>query len=192
MDQDARFRIHWVAQQTGVSEATLRAWERRYGVLTPDRTQSGYRVYSAEDVQKVLRMRELCRGGMAPSDAAALLITKTTNANDESESAPPASHAFAIAYTSAQAPLSVAHAVALMEKAALTVLGDRLQCSLTVAGCEHAQVSLALAGSGSVFAHVELAEERAQSVLADVRLARSGRDEAEAWATARLRLAVQQ
>jgi len=65
-----RYRIHAVADLTGVPEATLRAWERRYAVPTPVRTPSGYRLYSHQDVELVKRMRELCATGMAPVDAA--------------------------------------------------------------------------------------------------------------------------
>ncbi|HEX5661471.1 MAG TPA: MerR family transcriptional regulator [Polyangiales bacterium] len=67
------YRIHWVAEQTGVPEATLRAWERRYSVPTPARTPSGYRVYSKQDVDAVKRMRELCDSGMSASEAAQVI-----------------------------------------------------------------------------------------------------------------------
>ncbi len=72
-DQRQLYRIHWVAEQTGVPEATLRAWERRYQVPTPARTPSGYRVYSKQDVDAVKRMRELCEGGMSASEAAQMI-----------------------------------------------------------------------------------------------------------------------
>jgi MerR family transcriptional regulator, light-induced transcriptional regulator len=68
-----RYRIHAVAELTGVPEATLRAWERRYAVPVPVRTPSGYRLYSHKDVELVKRMRELCTAGMAPVDAAKLV-----------------------------------------------------------------------------------------------------------------------
>ena len=68
-----RFRIHAVSEITGVPEATLRAWERRYAVPVPVRTPSGYRLYSQKDVEQVKRMRELCANGMAPVDAAKML-----------------------------------------------------------------------------------------------------------------------
>ncbi|MET0283461.1 MAG: MerR family transcriptional regulator [Polyangiales bacterium] len=67
------YRIHWVSEQTGVPEATLRAWERRYQVPTPARTPSGYRVYSKQDVDAVKRMRELCESGMSASEAAQVI-----------------------------------------------------------------------------------------------------------------------
>ena len=73
MSGQGRYRIHAVADLTGVPEATLRAWERRYAVPTPVRTPSGYRLYSHKDVELVKRMRELCTAGMAPVDAARLV-----------------------------------------------------------------------------------------------------------------------
>ena len=39
------YRIHVVAEMTGIPAATLRAWERRYGIPSPERTASGYRLY---------------------------------------------------------------------------------------------------------------------------------------------------
>ena len=55
---------------TGIPEPTLRAWERRYGIPSPERTEAGYRLYGAKEIAEVERMRELCDGGMAASEAA--------------------------------------------------------------------------------------------------------------------------
>ena len=46
--------IREVARQTGVNAITLRAWERRYGLIVPQRTPKGHRLYSAEHVQRIL------------------------------------------------------------------------------------------------------------------------------------------
>lgn len=73
MSGTGRYRIHAVAELTGVPEATLRAWERRYAVPIPVRTPSGYRLYSPKDVDQVKRMRELCSSGVAPVDAAKMV-----------------------------------------------------------------------------------------------------------------------
>jgi MerR family transcriptional regulator, light-induced transcriptional regulator len=61
------------ARATGVSEATLRAWERRYGVISPQRTESGYRLYDDAAIAAVVAMRDLVARGVAPSQAAAQL-----------------------------------------------------------------------------------------------------------------------
>jgi DNA-binding transcriptional MerR regulator len=73
VNTEGRYRIHAVAELTGVPEGTLRAWERRYAVPTPVRSASGYRLYSAEDVDRVRQMRDLCAKGMAPVDASKLV-----------------------------------------------------------------------------------------------------------------------
>lgn len=48
----SEFTIGQVAEQAGVSEATLRRWERE-GKLRPERTPLGYRVYSWQDVEQI-------------------------------------------------------------------------------------------------------------------------------------------
>jgi len=55
---------------TGVPEPTLRAWERRYNIPRPERTASGYRLYSLQEVEQVRAMRSACDGGMSASEAA--------------------------------------------------------------------------------------------------------------------------
>lgn len=63
-------RIQTVAEVTGISAATLRAWERRYGIPRPSRTDSRYRLYSADDIATIEEMKSLCDSGVAPVDAA--------------------------------------------------------------------------------------------------------------------------
>ncbi|GAC1302173.1 MAG: cobalamin-dependent protein [Steroidobacteraceae bacterium] len=47
-----------MAQATGLSVQTLRAWERRYGLIVPARGVGGHRVYTADDVARLRRLRE--------------------------------------------------------------------------------------------------------------------------------------
>lgn len=70
MPDTAQLRIGELARRTGVATDLLRAWERRYGLLAPTRTEAGYRLYSAADVQRVRRMRELLAGGLSAAQAA--------------------------------------------------------------------------------------------------------------------------
>ncbi len=58
------YPIGTVASLTGVSPITLRAWERRYGLLDPRRKPSGHRLYSREDIDRVHRVVALLEGGM--------------------------------------------------------------------------------------------------------------------------------
>ncbi len=63
-------RIGAVARRTGVAVATLRAWESRYRVLQPCRTDGGHRLYSEEDVDRVLAVLRLTAQGWSVSAAA--------------------------------------------------------------------------------------------------------------------------
>ena len=45
--------IREVARQTGVNAVTLRAWERRYGLIVPQRTPKGHRLFNTEHVQRI-------------------------------------------------------------------------------------------------------------------------------------------
>ncbi|TBU89743.1 MerR family transcriptional regulator [Phytopseudomonas dryadis] len=53
LKQQELFPIREVARLTGVNPVTLRAWERRYGLIQPIRTDSGHRLYSQVDVETV-------------------------------------------------------------------------------------------------------------------------------------------
>jgi len=69
-------RIGELARRTGVATELLRAWERRYGLLSPARTSSGYRLYSGDDVRRVGRMRELLATGLSAAEAARRALTE--------------------------------------------------------------------------------------------------------------------
>jgi DNA-binding transcriptional MerR regulator/methylmalonyl-CoA mutase cobalamin-binding subunit len=57
------YSIKAVAQATGLTVETLRAWERRYGIVVPERDAGGRRVYRAEDVLRLRRLREATERG---------------------------------------------------------------------------------------------------------------------------------
>jgi DNA-binding transcriptional MerR regulator/methylmalonyl-CoA mutase cobalamin-binding subunit len=63
------YRIKRVAHLTGINPATLRAWERRYGLVAPDRTGSGYRLYTDEDVAMLTRIKVLVDEGLTIGEA---------------------------------------------------------------------------------------------------------------------------
>lgn len=67
------YRIHMAAEMTGVSEGLIRAWERRYGVLKPRRTPSGYRAYTQSDIEVLRRLKKLTEEGVAIADAVRML-----------------------------------------------------------------------------------------------------------------------
>ena len=57
------YSIKAVSQATGLTVETLRAWERRYGVVAPHRDPTGRRVYRADDVLRLRRLREATERG---------------------------------------------------------------------------------------------------------------------------------
>lgn len=71
------FNTKAVVRQTGVPAPTLRAWERRYGILVPYRGENDYRLYSERDIAIIRWLREEVRSGLTISQAIARLRTFT-------------------------------------------------------------------------------------------------------------------
>ena len=69
---DNRLRSGTVARLAGVPVATLRIWERRYGVVDGPKSDSGQRLYSSHDVQRLRLLRQLTERGHAIGTLAAL------------------------------------------------------------------------------------------------------------------------
>lgn len=59
------FPIRTVSSLTGVNSVTLRAWERRYGLIKPQRTPKGHRLYSREDIDLINRILALLDKGVS-------------------------------------------------------------------------------------------------------------------------------
>jgi DNA-binding transcriptional MerR regulator/methanogenic corrinoid protein MtbC1 len=74
---DSRWRIKQFSAIVDVSEATLRAWERRYGLLDPERSAGGFRLYSAVDEMRIRAMQAHMADGVSPAQAAALALAET-------------------------------------------------------------------------------------------------------------------
>lgn len=67
------YTIKTVVQETGIAPATLRAWERRYGCLSPGRSDGGYRLYAERDIAILRWLKRQVDAGVAISRAVALL-----------------------------------------------------------------------------------------------------------------------
>lgn len=65
--------IREISRVTGVNTVTLRAWERRYGLLIPQRTTKGHRLYSRADIDRVREIQVWLGRGLAISKVKALL-----------------------------------------------------------------------------------------------------------------------
>ena len=64
------YTIKQAAARSGVGAPLIRAWERRYGVVTPARTRSGYRLYDDAGIEVLRTMRSLVDAGWTASEAA--------------------------------------------------------------------------------------------------------------------------
>lgn len=86
-DPDRTYEIQEVAELTGLSTARLRAWERRYEVVSPERQDNGYRAYSAAQVALLRAFARLVRDGERIGDLAAQpreeVIARSEQAGDD-------------------------------------------------------------------------------------------------------------
>jgi DNA-binding transcriptional MerR regulator len=68
------YSIGEFAQLCGINATTLRAWQRRYGLLKPQRTDGGHRLYNDDDIQQALKILDwvkkgACQPGQTPAGA---------------------------------------------------------------------------------------------------------------------------
>lgn len=81
------YPIRAISELTGVPTTTLRAWERRYGLLKPSRTAKGHRLYSTEDIDLVKHVVSLLKANHTISEAIRVINNPElgTTANVDSE-----------------------------------------------------------------------------------------------------------
>ena len=65
-------RIGELSRRVGVTPEVLRAWERRYGILSPRRTEGGFRLYGEDDERRIRRMLGHLEQGLSAAEAARL------------------------------------------------------------------------------------------------------------------------
>lgn len=110
-------RIGELSRRVGVPVESLRAWERRYGLLSPSRTPGGFRLYGEDDVARVLAMRANLELGLSAAEAARLAL-----AEDDAVSTPVA----------AREASELAAALDRFDEAGAQAVLDRLLAALTL------------------------------------------------------------
>ena len=75
MKRISLYPIRYVARDTGLSPHVIRAWERRYGAVTPRRSNGNHRLYSAVDIERLRLLNRAVAGGHSISQ-----VTKLPNA----------------------------------------------------------------------------------------------------------------
>jgi DNA-binding transcriptional MerR regulator/methylmalonyl-CoA mutase cobalamin-binding subunit len=71
-DDLARYPLRAVIRRTGLSADVLRAWERRYGAVHPERSEGGQRLYSDADVERLVMLQRATAAGHSISEIARL------------------------------------------------------------------------------------------------------------------------
>jgi MerR family transcriptional regulator, light-induced transcriptional regulator len=119
-----RLRVGELSRRVGLSPEVLRAWERRYGVLRPERTAGGLRLYSADDERRIRTMNELLEQGVSTAEAARSVLA--------SEPAPATTEARTAAEPLEAEAESLASALARFDAEGANETLDRLLASFTL------------------------------------------------------------
>jgi MerR family transcriptional regulator, light-induced transcriptional regulator len=73
-DEQGRLQIGELSRRVGVGQDTLRAWERRYGLLRPGRSPGGFRLYSGDDERRIRSMQAQLERGVPAAEAARAVL----------------------------------------------------------------------------------------------------------------------
>jgi DNA-binding transcriptional MerR regulator len=77
------YSIGALARVLGVSPATLRSWEDRYGLVVPERSAGAQRLYSRDHLDQLTFVREQMQLGLSAADAHRALAERLADGNDE-------------------------------------------------------------------------------------------------------------
>lgn len=74
---DRMYAIREVSDMTGVKPVTLRAWQRRYNLIQPQRTEKGHRLYTVQDIERINAIQNWLGKGVSIGKVKALLDSET-------------------------------------------------------------------------------------------------------------------
>ena len=129
MAGESHLRIGELSRRTGVSPELLRAWERRYDLLHPTRSDGGLRLYSLEDLERVRLMSRHIADGVAAREAAGLAARAEVGAQATSVAAAPERGA---AFDPGRALTQLARAVEAFDEPAAQAIIDELLAAATI------------------------------------------------------------
>lgn len=81
--KESLYPIREISRMTGVTPITLRAWERRYGLIEPIRTDSGHRLYTQMHIDYIKKAVELTKTGVPISKVKGLIEASNDEMADE-------------------------------------------------------------------------------------------------------------
>src|SRR5947208_2167401 len=98
----ALVRIGELSRRVGVSAHVLRAWQSRYGLLQPVRSDGGFRLYSGADELRIRRMQAHLAAGLSAAEAAQAVLREDGSAGvNPSPPAEPSTTAYTVGELSA-------------------------------------------------------------------------------------------
>ncbi|MDX1265991.1 MAG: MerR family transcriptional regulator [Oceanisphaera sp.] len=81
MASEPLYPIRDVSRMTGINPVTLRAWQRRYGLLKPARTEKGHRLYSDDDIALIRQILHWVDQGVSIGQVKGLLAEPAPEAS---------------------------------------------------------------------------------------------------------------
>ena len=82
-DRTHLYNLKAVVNEVGIAPATLRAWERRYGLLKPQRSPGGHRLYSRQDIEMLKWLVARQQEGVSISQAMGMWRMQPESAHRE-------------------------------------------------------------------------------------------------------------
>ena len=83
LGQGEALTVAAVARRLGVAPATLRTWDRRYGLGPSEHSSGEHRRYSSGDITRLTLMRKLVIAGVSPAEAAQRALAYDTSSSPE-------------------------------------------------------------------------------------------------------------
>ena len=85
MDKEMQdvYGIAAVAKRTGLATPNIRMWEKRHQAVVPARTDTNRRLYSAEDIERLILMKQLTDRGHSISTIAGLTLLQLSERCDQ-------------------------------------------------------------------------------------------------------------
>ena len=82
--EDERLTVASVARRLGIAPATLRTWDRRYGLGPSSHVEGEHRKYDGKDLARLTLMRKLIVQGYSPCDAAEVALKSKAKGSETS------------------------------------------------------------------------------------------------------------
>lgn len=170
------FNLKAVVKETGIKPDTLRAWERRYGLPEPHRTEGGHRIYSQRDIDTLKWLLDRQEEGLSISRAVNLWNSLLKDGNDPLMTAPYVHTDAAVAIEPGKALQDLRQAwvqacMAFDERSAEAILNQAFAVFPPEAVTQHLlQQGLALIGQGWYRGEITVQQEHFATELALRRL----------------------